>query len=243
MVQTGQITVNVYTAAGLGVIVVAFAGEVVFALAVGNKQTELVIRIKLHVITGLQSVNISVELKRRIDFGRMITRYHPQVGKLFAVPGVIIQTAVSAVVLIVCRFGENVADHVSGLFKRCGRQAGIGNDFAGHFIGIAVQVPVVVFVNGPPVISAAVYPVNRKIGCGRSIVVRRFDKQDFVFRLNIFGNDMRHYTGAAFDVAVNFQHIGNFFFRIDVDMEKRTAFCRIIAGNGCPAAAFLTVCQ
>lgn len=54
---------------------------------------------------------------------------------------------------------------------------------------------------------------------------------------------MRHYTGAAFDVAVNFQHIGNFFFRIDVDMEKRAAFCRIITGNGCPAAAFLAACQ
>ena len=78
----------------------AAAVHVVAALAVGHKQTELVVKVMLQIAAGLNTPDVGVNVKRRVNVGGIIGRIDPQVVIRFGF----------------YRLAGNVVNHTPGLF-------------------------------------------------------------------------------------------------------------------------------
>ena len=78
----------------------AVAVHVVAALAVGYEQTELVVKVMLQITAGLNTPDVGVNVKRRVNVGGIIGRVDPEVMIAFPADNLT----------------ENIVNHVSGLF-------------------------------------------------------------------------------------------------------------------------------
>ena len=107
----------------------AVAVHVVAALAVGHKQTELVVKVMLQIAAGFNAPDVGVNLGRRFDGERSVNRINPEVMESFAVPIVIVETAARTIQTIVGHLVHDVIDQVGVL-----SHGGSGNRLiADHF--------------------------------------------------------------------------------------------------------------
>jgi len=89
--------------------------HVVAALAVGHKQTELVVKVMLQIAAGLNTPDVGVNLGRRFDGERSVNRINPEVMESFAVPVIIIEAAARTIQTIVGHLVHDVIDQVGVL--------------------------------------------------------------------------------------------------------------------------------